>query len=263
MVKDKLKCLYHQASFDRVIILLTSASLVVALVLAQVRRVSIGIFITILAIVLFIRLFIYLLNIRPKSNPNCLRRPEAMKFIAKLADEMNVRLHPTKALEIVPELRNANAKPWLLISGWRVHFRGRVCIGCTILCGLDNIALKGVIAHELAHFKKRHSLRLLAFLLPFVLLFFAVLVYWDIWKSTTAFLLTLLTVAIGFLVYSLVSWHLEYEADAVAANYVGPKDMAHALDQVARLIDRPRATLSHPSFKKRISRLLSDGKYNS
>jgi Zn-dependent protease with chaperone function len=263
MVKNRLKCLYYQASFDRVIILLASVSLVVALVLAQVKRVSIGIFIISLVVVLFIRLAIYLLDIRPKRNPDCLRRPEAMKLMTKLANEMNVRLHPTKSLEIIPELRNASCKPWPFISGWKVHSRGRVRIGCTILCGLDNVALEGVIAHELAHLKKRHFLRFLAFLLPFLLVFFAVLVYLDVSKSTTAFLLTLLTVAIGFLVYSLVSWRQEYEADAVAAKDVGPNDMAHALEQAARLIDRPRDTLSHPSFKKRISRLLLDEKSNS
>jgi Zn-dependent protease with chaperone function len=181
-----------------------------------------------------------------------------MRLMAKLASEMNVRLHPAKWLEIVPELRGARSIPWLFL-GWKVHFRGRVCIGCTILCGLDNIALKGIIAHELAHLKEKHFLRFLAFLL----LFFAVLVYLYVSKSTTACLLTLLTVTIEILVYSLVSWRQEYEADAVAAKYVGPKDMAHALEQVARLMYRPGDTLTHPSFKKRISRLQSEEKCNS
>lgn len=260
-MKNKLKCLCHQASFDRLIILLASVSLVIALVSAQVRGVSIGTFF-ILAIVLLIRLFIYGLNSRHKGNPDCLRRPEAMRLMAKLASEMNVRLHPAKSLEIVPELRGARSIPWLFL-GWKVHFRGRVCIGCTILCGLDNIALKGIIAHELAHLKEKHFLRFLAFLLLFLLLFFAVLVYLYVSKSTTAFLLTLLTVTIEILVYSLVSWRQEYEADAVAAKYVGPKDMAHALEQVARLMYRPGDTLTHPSFKKRISRLQSEEKCNS
>lgn len=261
VVRNRLKCLRHQASFDRLAVLLASVSLVIALVSAQVRGVSIGVFF-VLAAVLLIRLFMYVLNSRQKGNPDCMRRPVAMKLMAKLASEMNVRLHPAKSLEIVPELRGARSIPWLWL-GWRAHARGRVRIGCTILCGLDDIALKGVIAHELAHLKRRHFLRLLAFLLPLLLLFPALLVYLCFWEPLTAFVLTLLTVTIGILVYSLVSWRQEYEADAVAAEYVGPTDMAHALEQAARLMYRPGDTLTHPSFRKRISRLQSEERCDS
>jgi Zn-dependent protease with chaperone function len=177
--------------------------------------------------------------------------------MTKLANEMNVRLHPTKSLEITPEFRGASSAPWFF-SGYKVHFRGRVRIGCTILCGLDDLALKGILAHELAHLRKRHSVKGL----PSLLLFVPVLVYWIVSKSTPIIPI-LLTFAIGTLVFSLVSWHHEYEADAVAAEYVGKeyvgkKDMAYALEQVARLMYRPGDTLAHPSFKKRISRLLSE-----
>jgi len=252
-VKNKLKRLcHHQASFDRLIILLASVGLVIALVSAgQVRVVSISTFF-VLAIILFIRLFIYSLKSPHKGNPDCRRRPEAMSLMAKLANEMNVRLHPTKSLEIAPEFRGASSALWFF-SGWKVHFRGRVRIGCTILCGLDDLALRGILAHELAHLGKRHSLRVL----PFLLLFVTVLIYWVVSKSTPMIPI-LLTFAIGTLVFSLVSWHHEYEADAVAAEYVGKKDMAYALEQVARLMYRPGDTLAHPSFKKRISRLLSE-----
>ena len=73
----------------------------------------------------------------------------------------------------------------------------------------------------------------------------------------------LLTFTIGTLVFSLVSWRDEYEADAAATEYVGKKDMAYALEQVAKHIYRPGDTLAHPSFKKSISRLLSEGGANS
>lgn len=253
VVKNRFKHLRYQASFDRLIILLASVSLVIALVSSgQVRTVSIGI-LTILVIILFIRLFIYWSKSSRKSNPDCHRGHEAMNIMAELANEMNVKLHPTKSLQIVPGLRGANSAPLPFFSGCKAHFGGTVHVGCTILCGLDNLALKGILAHELAHLKKWHYARgLLSFLVVI-----PVTVYGFVSKSMPTIPI-LLTITIGILVFSLISWRHEYEADAVAAEYVGKKDMAYALEQIARLIYRPGDTLAHPSFKKRISRLLSD-----
>lgn len=253
VVKNRFKHLCYQASFDRLIILLASVSLVIALVSAgQVRTVSIGIFF-ILVVILFIHLFIYLSRSPRKGNLNCHRGQEAMNIMAELANEMNVKLHPTKSLEIAPELRGARSAPRPFFSGCKVHFGGTVHIGCTILCGLDNLALKGILAHELAHLRKRHSIKGLLSLLVFI----PVPVYGFVSESMLIIPI-LLNFTIGVLVLSLISWHNEYEADAVAAEYVRKKDMAYALEQVAGLIHRPGDTLVHPSFKKRISRLLSD-----
>ncbi len=252
-VKNRLERLYHQTTFDRLIILLASLSLVIILVsAAQVRALSIGAF-SILVIILFIRLLIYSFRSRYKGNPGCHRGQVIMSLMAKLANEMNVKLHPTRSLDIVPDLIGACSVPWPVFSGRRVHFRGRVRIGCTLLYGLDDLALRGIIAHELAHLKKSHSIKVL---LSF-LLFVPVLSFWIV-SDSTPIIPILLTFNIWALVLSLISWHHEYEADAEAAEHVGEKDMAYALEQVAGLIYRPGDTLAHPSFKKRISRLLSD-----
>ncbi len=252
-MKNRFKHLCYQASFDRLIILLASVSLVIALVSAgQVRTVSIRIF-CILVVILFIHLFIYLSRSLRKGNPNCHIAQEAMNIMVELANEMNVKLHPTKSLEIAPELKGAGCAPRPFFSGCKVHFGGTVRIGCTILCDLDNLALKGILAHELAHLRKNHFVKGL----PSLLLFVPVLAYWIVSRSTPIIPI-LLTFAIVTLVFSLISWHHEYEADAVAAEYVREKDMAYALEQAAGLIHRPGDTLVHPSFKKRISRLLPD-----
>lgn len=176
-----------------------------------------------------------------------------MDIMVDLASKMDVKLHPTKSLEIVPELRGARSAPHPFLSGYKVHFGGTVHIGCTILCGLDNPALAGILAHELAHLRKGHSVKVMLSFLVFI----PVLVYWSVSESWPIIPI-LLTFAIWALVLSLISWQNEYEADAVAAEYVEKKPMAYALKQVARLIDRPGDTLTHPSFKKRISRLLSE-----
>jgi len=252
-VKNRFKHLCYQASFDRLIILLGSISLVIALVSSgQVRAASICIF-CILVVILFIHLFIYLSRSLRKGNPNCHRAQEAMNIMVELANEMNVKLHPTKSLDIAPELKGAISTPRPFFSGYKFHFGGTVRIGCTILCGLDNLALKGVLAHELAHLKKRHSIKGLLSLLTSI----PVLVYGFV-SGSWPIIPILLTVTLSILVFSLISWHHEYEADAVAAEYVREKDMAYALERVAGLIHRPGDTLVHPSFKKRISRLLSD-----
>jgi hypothetical protein len=252
-VKDIFKYLYYRASFDRLIILLASVSLVVALVSAgQVKATSIRFFL-ILIIILFVHLAV---SYRPrssrKSSSDCYRGQETMNIMVELANKMNVKLHPTKSLEIVPGLRNAKAAPRPFFSGHRVHFGGTVQIGCTILCGLTNPALKSVLAHELAHLRKRHLVRYLLSLLVFI----PVLVYGFLSRSVPIIPIVL-TFTIWGLVFSLISWRNEYEADAIAAEYVGKRPMADALEEIARLLHRTRDTITHPSFKKRNSRLLS------
>jgi len=252
-VKDRFKYLFDQVSVDRLIILFACLSLLVVIVSAgQVRAVSIVIS-SILGVILFIRLAIYGFCSSHESNPDCHKGHEAVNIMAELANEMSVKLHPTKPLEVVPGLRGAKSMPLPVFSRCRVYFVGRVYIGCTILCCLNNLALKGILAHELAHLKKNHSVKGLLCLLVFV----PVLVY-SIVSNSIPITPSLLTLVIFALVFSVISWQHEYEADGIAAKYVTNTNMAHALEQVARLLYRPGDTLVHPSFKKRISRLLSD-----
>lgn len=247
-VKNKFKHLWYQVWFDRVIILLGTVLLVTILASeGLVKAISIDIVIS-LAVILFIRLLIYYrLRSSNEANLDCNRDNEAMNIIAELASNMNVKIHPTKSLEIVPAFVGAKSIP-LFFEGFKIHFTGRVSIGRAIICGLDNVALKGIFAHELAHLKKRHSLKSLAFLLPFS----ALLIYLAVFYYVVPFFITL---SIGIFILSLISWHDEYEADAVAAEYVDIKVMVGALEQISKLIYRPGDTLTHPSFKKRISRV--------
>ena len=131
-------------------------------------------------------------------------------------------------------------------------------IGCTMLCGLDDNALKGVLAHELAHIKKRHTIKIsllsIILLIPMIVCVFLA----RSWSEITIFLTFALMVIVWIFLYSSISWHNEYEADAVASEYVGKQTISHALTQAAGLINRHGDTLTHPSFKKRISHLPSD-----
>lgn len=218
----------------------------------RVRSIFIGAF-SILVIILFVRLCIYSVRNRYKGNPGCHKGQKATSLMRQLANEMSIRLCPNRPFDITPNLVGARSTPWPFFSGWRLYLVGRVYIGCILLSHLDNLGVKCVIAHELAHLKKWHSVKVLLSLLPFVF----VLIYWMISNSTPIIPILLASIVCIF-IYSLISWHHEYEADTVAADYVGKKEMANALKEVAGIIYRPGDTLAHPSFKKRITRLLSD-----
>ena len=247
-----LKQLCSQGSFDRFIMLLVLISSAIALVSGdQIREASIGV-ICVSGAILIIRFLIYSLNNRPKGDTKCCKRQSAERILNELANEMNVKLHTTRSLDIVPKYRGASSFILPSFYDGRLRCLSRVRIGCIIICGLDNVALEGIIAHELAHLKRHHSIHDLTLIFIFV----SVLVYLFILGSP---LLFPLIAAIWTLVFSWTSWRSEYEADAVAANYIGKEDMTHALKQFARLVYRPSDTLLHPSFKKRISRLSGQG----
>jgi Zn-dependent protease with chaperone function len=122
-----------------------------------------------------------------------------------------------------------------------------------MLCTLDNPALRGIFAHELAHLRKWHTVKILLFFVAFILVL--VLVYLFVTKTLIPFALTF---TIGALVFSLIAWHFEYEADGVGSDFVQKECMANALEQAAKVIARPGHSFTHPSFKKRISHLLSE-----
>jgi len=169
---------------------------------------------------------------------------------------MDVKLHPTKSFKIALGLKGAQSWPNPFCSRCKVHYGGIVIIGYTILCGLDNIALKGVLAHELAHIKKRHFAIIFLVFLP---VFIPMFVYGFVsksWLIIPILLIFIISFIIWIPVLSKISHRQEYEADAIAAEYAGgEKSMAYALEQAAKFIDRPGDTLSHPSFEKRIARL--------
>ena len=258
VVKNKFKYLYYQASFDHLALLFLSISLVIGLVSAgRVQIISIVVFV-VLIIVVLVRLVIHLAveryRDRDRGTSECHRRQETLSIMVELASRMKVRLHPTRPLEIVPGLRNAKAVPHLFRSGLRVDYGGGVQICCTMLCRLEGSALEGVLAHELAHLKKRHQARMLLSSLVF-----APIVIYTIASWSVAIIPISLSCAVFGLVYSLISWQSEYEADAVAAEYVGERRMADALEQVGQVLHKRRDTFTHPSLKKRISRLLLNG----
>jgi Zn-dependent protease with chaperone function len=190
-------------------------------------------------------LFRVLITMFRRNGLACKRKDIAVDTLKNLAQQMDVKMDASKSLNIEPKFRSAQA----ISFPFQARF---VRVGCNILCGLDDTGLKCVLAHEVAHIKKNHTLKTLYLFA----LFIPVIVYSSHINSLPWVYIFLTLFIFGF-VTSVISWHHEYEADAIAAKYVGNENMANALEKVSHLINRPGDTLAHPSFAKRISRVSS------
>ena len=252
-MKTAFKRICDHVFWDRILILFVFISLLSSIFLiGLVRQVSIGVCIILIVVLLF-RLLRYSWKNKAKRNTNCRREKDIKKILLELTNKKNVILHPIKFFEIIPDLQGANSLPRPFLAGMRVHYGGIVRIGCSILCCIDNLVLRGILAHEVAHIQKKHTLRAL---LPFIVLLPVIIIVFV--SASSTLISILLAIPIGILIYSFISWHDEYEADAIASECIGNKDMVNSLQQYAKLIYRPGDTLMHPSFRKRISRLLLD-----
>ena len=164
---------------------------------------------------------------------------------------MTVELNPNKPLEISSKFTGAGSTIRLFFSNYRIRLGGRIYVGCRLLSDFDNVAVNGVLAHELAHIKKKHYITDLVLIYSFII---PPMIYYFILRPGPI-IPYFLYLAVGILVFSFISWHQEYAADAIAAEFVKVNNMTYALNQTAGFMYRPGDTLLHPSFKKRITRL--------
>jgi len=134
---------------------------------------------------------------------------------------------------------------------------GKVFLGQPIAQWRDHEAIKGVVVYELAHWKCSHQLK------------FAVILSLA---GTPAMMFTsnphlpwVAGVVVLFawfaLVVSSTSWYFEYEADRIAAEYVGAARVRQMLESFVR--ENPqhlhRDTWLHPALARRIDKLQSIG----
>lgn len=139
---------------------------------------------------------------------------------------------------------------------------------------IENLALEeveAVVAHELAHAKKRHLLKSLLFTLPFVLVGMNLMLYYGMsyannprsLEAAAGFFVGIAFVlAVNFAMMPLRR-RFELEADALAAEILGsPETMISALQKISELNLIPkkyppiiRWGLPHPSLEIRIRKL--------
>jgi Zn-dependent protease with chaperone function len=167
--------------------------------------------------------------------------------LSGLAKMMGVRLEGEDILKVAPQWINAGAT-----------IDGKIILGQVIANEFDRETRRGILSHELAHLKAKHPMKHFAILLlAFIPVFFFILLL-----HLPAFVDFLLVFSAYGLILPEVSWRLEYEADAIAATFVGINPVIKGLRKLAEAkhADVSRNTYSHPSISNRISRLQKMGK---
>jgi len=179
-----------------------------------------------------------------------LRWTEIPGTLRLLADRMKVSLDPGFPIELSPSWRGARAMAAVACG------RGnRIRVGGALAGILSAEAFEGVLAHELAHLKCRHwELLLLGSILAAL---------GGVALGLALDLPTALRVLAGGVVLVLsaagLSWTSEYEADRVAAQYVGYDVMALTLRELRDAGFRTRAEFTHPPDGSRVRRLFCAG----
>jgi Zn-dependent protease with chaperone function len=162
--------------------------------------------------------------------------------LSNLAKMMGVSLQGEDILKVAPQWINAGATT-----------DGKIILGQIVADEFDREARRGIFAHELAHVKAKHPMRRLAVL---ILISIPVLLFISLLHLPGIVNLLLAFSAYG-LIIPTVSWYFEYEADAIAATWVGIQPVIKGLRSLAEVkhTNVMRDTYSHPSISNRISRL--------
>lgn len=162
--------------------------------------------------------------------------------LLNLAKRMNVCLKEEDILEAAPEWINAGAT-----------IDRKIILGQTIADEFDKEARNGILAHELAHLRAKHSTKSA---IVFFLTSIPVLLFITFLHLPNLVNLLLLFSAYGLIV-PMVSWRFEYDADAIATMFVGIQPVTKGLRKIAEVkhADVRCNTYSHPSISNRISKL--------
>ncbi|TFH34398.1 MAG: hypothetical protein E4G93_05400 [Dehalococcoidia bacterium] len=177
-----------------------------------------------------------------------LRWSDVPDSLQSLANRMKVALDPGVPVEIAPSWLGARA----MVSA-RGRRGNRIRLGGALAARLSPEALDGVMAHELAHLKCMHWELLLAGTTLAALAGIAVGLAVDFPIALR------LLLGGGVLIASAatLSWVAEYEADSVAAQFVGYDVMALTLRELRDSGFRTRAEFTHPPDGSRVRQLLS------
>jgi STE24 endopeptidase len=188
-----------------------------------------------------------------------LEDPELVGKILDLAKEMGVKVEKAFILSW-KKLKVANA---LLVG----HRKFSIYISDYLIENLKPVEVEAIVAHELAHAKRRHLLKILLFTIPFVLTGMNLLLYSWVERANPISQITTIAGMAFLLVVSVASIPIarrfELEADALSVKAIGSAEpMISALQRIAELnltpAKYPRIIewgLPHPSTQTRIEKL--------
>lgn len=177
-----------------------------------------------------------------------LRWSEVPDSLKSLAGSMKVALDPEVPVEIAPAWLGARA-----MVAARGRRGNRIRLGAVLGARLSPQALDGVMAHELAHLKCMHWELLLAGSTLAAIAGIAVGLAVDLPVVSKLMLGGIIPVIAA----AVLSWIAEYEADSVAAQFVGYGVMAQTLRELRDSGFRTHAEFTHPPDGSRVRQLLA------
>ena len=231
-------------------------------VMTQVAGVMIFVYVNSIVVPLlygFSRSIPLLLRIRSKGLN--LEDPKLVERIFALAEKMDVKVEEMVLLSW-KKLKVANA---LQVGSQRFS----IYVSDYLVENLTPVQVEAVVAHELAHAKKRHSLKILLLMLPLLLIGTNLLLQsWIMQSDPRRSFLAIAGLAFllaGNIMVAPIQRKFELEADALSAEILGaPEQMISALNRIAELNLIPRKYprfigwgLPHPSIETRIEKIMT------
>lgn len=182
---------------------------------------------------------------RKRGKPEELREPFILNEISSIQKQMEIR--QKISIQVVPNWPNAQGI-WSTLK-----------IGKLLLQRQFGNQQRGIIGHELAHIKEKHSLKTMPILIVIVIVLICPLFFVLICPSFLKFyfLFSPATLSLFVIFLSRLSWRFEYSADLLAKNSLDSNIIINSLYFLADLnhIDINRDSYLHPPILKRIKNL--------
>jgi len=183
-----------------------------------------------------------------------LTNSEILEALKQIEDKLNVRI---EGLYVIGEEESQGD-----INAYQMGLRKfKIFVTEKLLKTLNTEELIGVLAHEVAHASRKHTLKIFtlgiaAIIVEIVLLMF----FLHRMRPVEAIIFTGFILSILEKVYLALQRRFEYEADLTGAKVVGKDVMISALRKLSALCGDKKSKLyeiysDHPSFEKRIKRL--------
>lgn len=200
--------------------------------------------------------------VRIRSKGLNLEDPKLVEKILTLAEKMNVKVEKILVLSW-KKLKIANA----LQVGPR---RFSIYLSDYLIENITPLQVEAVVAHELAHAKKKHLLKILLLMLPPLLIGTNVFLYF--WVNHThspsnyiTAIAGIILIFAGNIIVTPIQRRFELEADALSAKILGtPEPIISALYRIGELNLVPRKYphfigwgLPHPSIETRIKKIMT------
>ena len=157
------------------------------------------------------------------------------KNLLVLANKMGIKI---KKFGIRKNLYNAYVTP-----------NNIVILGEKLKKHFNNKIIEAVMAHEFAHIKRHHNI-----VIAILICLLSIPILLPTKLPSSIYLLS--EIAYLYIVVIFVMHYREYDADKIAAKYIGVKNLKNALNSLYPLSEHDIESETHPSIKKRIRRLL-------